>query len=136
MDFIIKNIWFILFVAWGLPLSYYRSKFRKIVYQTDSWVINIKPIFFKEIKGLFGNIYPNNLEYKKFRNFYRFYLIIYLLLFIAYLVFDTNSEKRKKIDMGSTVPKIELEDRFFEKNLVKLKKDRKYNFGFYTLIYI
>ena len=29
MDFIIKNIWFILFLAWGLPLSFYRSKFRK-----------------------------------------------------------------------------------------------------------
>ena len=67
MDFILKNIWFILFVIWGLPLSYYRSKFRKMVYQTDSWIINIKPVFFKEIKGLFGNIYPDNLEYKKFR---------------------------------------------------------------------
>jgi len=90
MDFITKNIWFILFVAWGLPLSFYRSKFRKIVYQTDSWLINIKPLFWKEIKGLFGNIYPENLEYKKFRNFYLFYLVIYFLLFIAYLIFDTN----------------------------------------------
>ena len=60
MDFITKNIWFILFVIWGLPLGYYRSKFRKIVYQTDSWLINIKPLFLKEIKGLFGNIYPEN----------------------------------------------------------------------------
>ena len=51
MDFITKNIWFILFVAWGIPLSYYRSKFRKIVYQTDSWLINIKPLFWKEIKA-------------------------------------------------------------------------------------
>ena len=90
MDFITKNIWFILFVAWGFPLSFYRSKFRKIIYQTDSWLINIKPLFWKEIKGLFGNIYPENLEYKKFRNFYLFYLAIYFLLFIAYLIFDTN----------------------------------------------
>lgn len=90
MNFIIKNIWFILFVAWGLPLSFYRSKFRKIVYQTDSWLINIKPLFWKEIKGLLGNIYPENLEYKKFRNFYLFYLVIYFLLFNAYLIFDTN----------------------------------------------
>jgi peroxiredoxin Q/BCP len=88
MDFIIKNMWFILFVAWGLPLGYYRSKFRKMVYQTDSWVINIKPVFVKEIKGLFGNIFPDSLKYKRFRNFYLFYLTIYLLLFIAYLVFD------------------------------------------------
>jgi peroxiredoxin Q/BCP len=51
MDYIVKNIWMILFVVWGLPLGYYRSKFRKIVYQTDSWIINIKPVFRKEIKA-------------------------------------------------------------------------------------
>jgi len=65
MDFLSKNIWLILFVVWGFPLSYYRCKFRKMVYQTDSWLINIKPVFWKEIKGLFGNIYPENQEYKK-----------------------------------------------------------------------
>ena len=83
MDFIIKNSWFLLFVAWGLPLSYYRSKFRKIVYQTDSWIINIKPVFWKELKGLFGNIYPDNKKYKRFRNFYIFYLAIYFILFFT-----------------------------------------------------
>jgi hypothetical protein len=87
MDFIKNNIWLILFVAWGLPLSYYRSKFRKMVYQTDSWTINIKPVFLKEIKGLFGNLYPDNEQYKKFRNFYAFYLCIYLALFLAYQYF-------------------------------------------------
>ncbi len=110
MNFIINNIWFILFVAWGLPLGYYRSKFRKMVYQTDSWVINIKPVFFKEIKGLFGNIFPNNPEYKKFKKFYLFYLIVYLLLFIAYLVFDKNAEKMERIEVGSKLPKFELTD--------------------------
>lgn len=110
MEFIIKNIWFILFVAWGLPLGYYRSKFRKMVYQTDSWLINIKPVFGKELKGLFGNIYPDNLKYKRFRNFYLFYLAIYLILFIAYLIFDTNTEKMEKLVVGSTIPKFELED--------------------------
>lgn len=87
MDFIKEHIWLILFMAWGLPMGYYRSKFRKIVYQTDSWFINIKPVFIKEIKGLFGNLYPENQEYNKFRKFYLFYLIIYLLLFILYLNF-------------------------------------------------
>ena len=83
MDYIKNNIWFILFVLWGLPLGYYRSKFRKIVYQTDSWTINIKPLFLKELKGLFGNLYPENTQYKKFRKFYLVYLIIYAtLLFI------------------------------------------------------
>lgn len=110
MDFILKNSWFILFVVWGLPLGYYRSKFRKMVYQTDSWVINIKPVFWKEIKGLFGNIYPDNQKYKKFRNFYLFYLTVYLLLFIAYLIFDKNSEKMEKLVVGSNVPKFELKD--------------------------
>jgi len=84
---ITKHIWLILFIAWGLPLTMYRSKFRKIVYDTDSWIINLKPIFIKEIKGLFGNIYPNNKKYIKFRNFYRFYLVIYILLFITYTLF-------------------------------------------------
>lgn len=119
MDFITKNIWFILFVVWGLPLGYYRSKFRKIVYQTESWVINIKPVFWKEIKGLFGNIYPDNLNYKKFQNFYLFYLAVYLILFVAYLIFDTNSEKMKKIEVGSKIPKFELKDQ--NDNLFKIE---------------
>ena len=81
------NIWLILFVVWGLPLTYYRSKFRKIVYQTDSWVINIKPLFIKELKGIFGNLYPENKEYIKMRNFYRIYLLVYTILFTLYMMF-------------------------------------------------
>jgi peroxiredoxin Q/BCP len=80
-----KHIWLILFIVWGLPLTYYRSKFRKIVYQTDSWLINIKPLFIKEIRALTGTMYPDNKKYLKFRNFYRFYLLIYLVLFTIYL---------------------------------------------------
>ena len=85
MDFSTKNILFFIFMIWGFPLGYYRSKFRKIIYETDSWTINIKPLFWKELKGLFGNIYPENLQYKKNRNFYLFYLSIYLFLLVAYL---------------------------------------------------
>ena len=87
MTFILNNLWLILFVVWGLPLSMYRSKFRKIVYQTNSWIINIKPVFLKEIKALIGNIYPENHSYLKFRNFYRFYLALYFVLFLLYLYF-------------------------------------------------
>ena len=83
--FLKDNIWFILFLIWGFPLNIYRSKFRKIVYQTDSWLINIKPLFTKELKGLFGNLYPENTEYLKQRIFYRFYLSVYMILFIVYL---------------------------------------------------
>ena len=115
MNFINNNIWLILFVAWGLPLSFYRSKFRKLVYQTDSWLINIKPVFMKEIKGLFGNIFPDNLRYKKFRNFYRFYLGVYFLLFFIYFNLPgysqtTKSSNMETIGVGSTVPSFSLKD--------------------------
>ncbi len=110
MDYFVKNIWLILFVAWGLPLGYYRSKFRKIVYQTDSWMINIKPVFLKEIKGLFVNIYPDNLKYIRFRSFYLFYLVIYLILFISYLSFNKKSEYMQRISVGSVIPSFELKD--------------------------
>lgn len=89
-NYLKSNIWFILFVLWGLPLTHYRSKFRKIVYQTDNWIINIKPLFIKEIKALFGNMYPEDLNYKKMRKFYRFYLTIYLILFLLYLKFSNK----------------------------------------------
>ena len=87
MQWIKENSWLILFVIWGIPLSYYRSNFRKIVYKTDSWLINIKPLFIKELKGLFGNLYPENSAYLKQRNFYRFYLTVYLILFVLYFKF-------------------------------------------------
>jgi peroxiredoxin Q/BCP len=86
MDWILDNGWLILFILWAMPLSIYRSRFRKIVYQTDDWRINIKPVFLKEFRGLFGNIYPGNSAYLKMRNFYRFYLFVYGLLFIAWKV--------------------------------------------------
>lgn len=109
------NIWLILFVIWGLPLSYYRSKFRKLVYQTDSWLINIKPIFWKELKALFGNLYPESKSYIKFRNFYRFYLTVYFLLFILYFSFNSNAQtnkniEMKKVEIGSTIPSFSLKD--------------------------
>ena len=104
-----QKIWLVLFVIWGFPLTFYRSKFRKIVYQTDSWVINIKPYFWKELKALFGNIYPEDRNYIKFRNFYRMYLTIYVLLFICFTFFNSNN-KMKKIEVGSTVPQFTLKD--------------------------
>ena len=85
MDISAKNVLFFIFMIWGFPQGYYRNKFRKIVYNTDNWIINFKPLFWKELKGLFGNIYPENHDYKKFRNFYLFYLSIYLLLVLLYI---------------------------------------------------
>ncbi|MBN2173995.1 MAG: peroxiredoxin [Bacteroidales bacterium] len=123
--FILKNIWLILFFAWGLPLTFYRSKFRKIVYQTDSWTINIKPYFWKELKALFGNIYPYDRNYLKMRNFYRFYLIIYLLLFTSYLTFSKKNNMNE-IKIGSSIPSFTLTDQngnLFDINSVLGKKN-------------
>ena len=75
---------FIALIVWGIPSTFFRSKFRKIVYQTDDWKINIKPLFVKELKGLFFNIFPKNKDYIKVRDQYRLYLSIYLFLFIIY----------------------------------------------------
>lgn len=110
MNWIIDNIWLILFFAWGLPLGLYRSKFRKLVYETESWTINIKPVFIKEIRALFGNILPDNSQYIKFRNFYRFYLLIYAVLFLTYMFFNQNEKEMSKIEVGSQIPEFILKD--------------------------
>ena len=74
----------IILIIWGIPSTYFRSKFRKIVYQTDDWKINIKPLFKKELIALFSNSLPADQAYIKARNHYRFYLVIYLILFLIY----------------------------------------------------
>jgi peroxiredoxin Q/BCP len=79
-----KQIIFLVLIIWSIPSTYFRSKFRKIVYQTDDWKINFKPLFKKEIIGLFTNMYPDNKTYLKTRNHYRIYLSVYLFLFIIY----------------------------------------------------
>ena len=79
-----KTILLIVLFIWGFPSTYFRSKFRKITYQTNDWKINIKPVFLKEIKGLIYNIHPNNKKYIEARNYYRIYLLVYLILFLIY----------------------------------------------------
>ena len=79
-----KQLIFLILIIWSIPSTYFRSKFRKIVYQTDDWKINIKLLFKKEIVGLFTNMYPDNANYLQTRNYYRIYLAIYLILFIIY----------------------------------------------------
>ena len=82
----LKTILLIILFIWGIPSTYFRSRFRKIVYQTDDWKINIKPLFFKEIKALFINVFPEDSEYIKIRNYYRVYLVVYLIIFIFYYI--------------------------------------------------
>ena len=83
MDF--SSLLLLLLFVWGVPSTYFRSKFRKIVYQTNDWKINIIPVFVKELKGLFFNLFPEDKIYIKTRNQYRIYLTVYLLLFISYI---------------------------------------------------
>ncbi len=87
IDYVRQHIWLILFVLWGLPLTYYRSRFRKIVYRTDHWLINVQPKFVRELRALFGYYHPDHPDFIRQRNFYRGYLLIYLLLFGVYLYF-------------------------------------------------
>jgi len=46
----------------------------------------------------------------KHKRFYAVYLLIYIILFGAYLNLNANPQKMKKIIIGSTVPKFELKD--------------------------
>tara|TARA_B100001564_G_C20648591_1_gene675726 strand:- start:1266 stop:1523 length:258 start_codon:yes stop_codon:yes gene_type:complete len=82
----LNDIILILLFIWGIPSTFFRNKFRKIVYQTNDWKINIKPLFIKELKGLFFNIFPENKEYIKVRNQYRIYLFLYSLFFTVYII--------------------------------------------------
>ena len=63
------NYLFYALLLWGIPSTYFRSKFRKIVYQTDDWKINIKPLFIKEIRALIYNIYPTDKRYLRMFNY-------------------------------------------------------------------
>ncbi|MBE7439595.1 MAG: hypothetical protein HS115_14150 [Spirochaetales bacterium] len=83
----LQTMWFALFFLWGMPLGLYRSRFRKLVYNTTDWKINIKPVFWKEIKSLAGTETVDAPDFVRFRNFYRFYIFIYIILFVAYSCF-------------------------------------------------
>ena len=125
IDFILDNIWFILFVVWGLPLSYYRSNFRKMVYNTNSWVINIKPVFMKEIKVLVNPSKNLSTKLRKYRKFYGIYLLVYLLLFSTYM-FASEDKKGEIVKIGSSIPSFVLKDQYgknYDINNVLKKKN-------------
>jgi len=116
-----ENIWLIFVLVWSLPLVLYRSKFRKVVYRTESWTINVKPVFLKEIKALLGNIYPYDKEYIRKRNFYRIYLIIFLMLFTGYIANAHSKKKTMEIKTGDTIPNIILPDQ--NGKMIDVKKE-------------
>ena len=131
MNFLLHNIWLILFFIWGIPLTWFRSKFRKMVYQTDSWIINVKPVFMKELKALFGNRFPENRNYLKLRNSYRIYLSVYLILFVLYFNFGSQAAAENPggkgiISVGSDIPSFSSSDQngnLFDINTVLRKKN-------------
>mmetsp|Transcript_44373 Transcript_44373/g.50094 ORF Transcript_44373/g.50094 Transcript_44373/m.50094 type:complete len:142 (+) Transcript_44373:262-687(+) len=127
LTFVNEHILFIVFFIWSWPLMQYRNAWRRLIYETEDWKINIQPWFVRECKILCGTNAvlereePLNPELslqqsreemmmirsttddeptheelvndwrrrvKKARDFYRFYLAIYILLFIAYLKLD------------------------------------------------
>jgi peroxiredoxin Q/BCP len=111
MEWILKNIWLLLLLVWGIPFAYFRSKFRKTVYQTNSWWINVKPVFVLELKALFGNMFPDDQSYKRLRNFYRFYLVVYLSLFTGYMTLaDNKNDDMKTVTIGSKLPSFKLQN--------------------------
>ena len=87
-DMLEKNLLLIILILWGIPSTYFRSKFRKIVYKTEDWKINIMPLFTKEIKGLFLNMHSDDKNYIKVKNSYRLYLLVYPILFIVYYFYE------------------------------------------------
>ena len=58
-----KNLLLFIIILWGIPSTYFRSKFRKIIYETNDWIINIKPLFKKQLIGLFFKISSKNKDY-------------------------------------------------------------------------
>lgn len=78
-------VFLIAFIIWSFPLSIFRSRFRKMVYETDSWWINVKPVFWKEMKVLVGLHNRQEIDDLKLITFYRLYLLVYVILLAGYL---------------------------------------------------
>jgi peroxiredoxin Q/BCP len=85
----------------------------------------------KELKALFGNMYPGNLKYRRLRNSYRIYLFVYLVLFILYLNYNSFGEEPKQgrkaeIVTGDRIPAFSALDqhgKLFDSNSVLGQKN-------------
>jgi peroxiredoxin Q/BCP len=79
----------------------------------------------KELKTLSGNMSPDNNNYLNFRYFYRFYLLVYMLLFTSYITFSQKNNMNE-IKIGSSIPTFTLPDQngnLFDINSVLGKKN-------------
>ena len=82
----LKLLAFLAFTVWSFPVWKYRSDFRKMVYGTSDWKINVLPYFWLETKVLLGIDKRTKPEEKRVISFYRRYLIVYFLL-LALIIF-------------------------------------------------
>ena len=53
-----KKILLFILILWGIPNTFFRNKFRKIIYETNDWKINFKPLFMME-----HNMIMNTMQY-------------------------------------------------------------------------
>lgn len=79
----------------------------------------------KEMKALLGNRLPDNINFLKFSNLYRFYLIICVILFTSCSTFSQKNNMNE-IKVGSSIPSFTLPDQsgnLFDINSVLGKKN-------------
>ena len=80
------SVFFYALLAWGLPLGFFRSRFRKMVYRTESWTINVKPVFWRETRALLG-FHDHTADELRLVRSYRLYVLVYLALLAGVLWF-------------------------------------------------
>ena len=106
----LQHLWLIFLIVLAIPVVYYRIRFRKIIFQTDSWTVIFKPSSLTELKAFYGNTLPDNENYLKIRNLYRHYSVL-LVVFIAFFIFiNIHKTAMHKIEKGSNVPGFTLPD--------------------------
>ena len=79
----------------------------------------------KEMKAFLGNRLPDNINFLKFSNLYRFYLIICVILFTSCSTFSQKNNMNE-IKVGSSIPSFTLPDQsgnLFDINSVLGKKN-------------
>lgn len=87
MNEMLKIFLIVAFFLYGIPLWSLRYQFRSTVYKEKSWLINIRPWFWKEIVALFSNRYFHTEEEFRIGKKYRVYLFFHLLLLTMILFF-------------------------------------------------
>lgn len=104
-----ERLWLFLLFASIFPLVYCRSQFRKAVYNSERWVVLLGPFTRKEFKAFFGNMFPENEKYHHFRNLYRLFSLIFILLLSSFFIFNFSTNMHK-LKIGSTIPGFILPD--------------------------